>query len=240
MADLAGVENSKPIEIGDEIVDMLSENIEKAWYMLTVSEEGVYRMEYSKETIETIEVFEKPRFFFQKSRLIDKTRDLCDKKWIELFYLEKGKTYFINLILKPYLKYGTYTFKILEHEVPANNFMETAKLIDLNNTVEAKIDYVTDKDWYKFGVLENSCYKVTYSRVITDAIHFYEEDNKKPEGSISEKLYLVNDTVCEVYQFEGGKNYYMQVEHQANRGLGKYQVRFTKIKDEDAAVRKFF
>ena len=193
MADLAGVENSKPIEIGDEIVDMLSENIEKAWYMLTVSEEGVYRMEYSKETIETIEVFEKPRFFFQKSRLIDKTRDLCDKKWIELFYLEKGKTYFINLILKPYLKYGTYTFKILEHEVPANNFMETAKLIDLNNTVEAKIDYVTDMDWFIFTAKETADYKVIYSRAIDEAIYFYEGENKKPEYSLEQKIYLVNN-----------------------------------------------
>ena len=80
MKDLQGVENAKLIQIGEEICDMISEYIERPWYEFTPEEEGVYRLEYSKETIDTVLVYAKPRFFFQTSRLVDKTRDLQDKK----------------------------------------------------------------------------------------------------------------------------------------------------------------
>lgn len=237
MGDFSGFENSKQIKVGEEVIDMISEYIEKPWYTFESKEEGVYRMEYSKESIETIEVFEKPKYFFQKSRLIDKTRDLCDKKWIELFYFEKGKTYYINLILKPTLSYGTYTFKISEHEVPANNYRETAYPFELSEQLEGKIDYVTDMDWFIFTAKETADYKVIYSRAIDEAIYFYEGENKKPEYSLEQKIYLVNDTVCEKYHFEEGKTYYMRIEHIQHRNLGKYIVRFTKEVDDSNSLR---
>lgn len=240
MKDLSGVDSAKPIELGEEVCDMISEYTEKVWYTFTAPEEGVYKFEYTKDTIDAALVYEKPRFFFQHSRLVDKRHDIEDKKYIELFYFEKGKTYHINLILKPYLKYGTFTFKISAHEVPANNYRETAYEWDLSQTLVGKLDYVTDTDWFIFYSDEEIDYKIIYSREIAEAILFFEEDSNKALIPLDEKIYLVNDTVAEPYHFKANTKYYMKIEHIQRRSLGKYTVRFIKIDPKMSALKRYY
>ena len=238
MKDFSNIESATPITVGAEIVDIISEYTEKPWYIFRPEETGVYKIEYTKDTIDTIFVFEKPKHFFQHSRLVDKTSDLSRKRWIELFYLEKGKIYFINVALKPYLRYGSYLLKLDEHEVPASNTRDTAREVDPSKIIEGRLDYVTDVDWYTFTIKDEADYKFIYSREINDAVFLYKEDKNKELVPISDKMFLVNDTVCENYHLEP-MTYFMKVEHYKFRKLGKYTVKITKDEQKTSRFARF-
>ena len=216
------------IKLNADRTDFLSDVTEKICYEITIGDEGVYKIEYTKDTIDTVRVFEKTRGIFQHSRIVDRVKDLQDKKWIELFYFEKGKTYFIEPMLKEILNRGTYFLKVTAFEVPANNFRETAKSISLNDKIEGKLDYVKDRDWYKFKVVENSNYKMVYSREISDSIWIYRDGSERPEVPVSQKIFLVNDTVAEIYSFEDGITYFLKIKHVNYKSIGNYIVRFIK------------
>lgn len=238
MKDFSNIESATPITVGAENVDIISEYTEKPWYIFKPDETGVYKIEYTKDTIDTIFVFEKPKHFFQHSRLVDKTSDLSRKRWIELFYLEKGKVYFINVALKPYLRYGSYLIKLSEHEVPASNTRDTAKEVDMSKTIEGRLDYVTDVDWYKIDCKSEGDYKIIYSREINDAIFIYKEDKNKELVPINDKVFLVNDTVAENYHLEEAV-YYIKVEHYKFRKLGKYILKLNKDEPKKDIFRRF-
>lgn len=236
MLDNKDIESARPVISGTRLEGILDIGECEVVYLFKPTEEGVYTLKYTRDTIDHAEVYN----FSDNNLLVTNVEtprpDLITNSMIETVQLKKDNVYYIKLVhMYSYLP-TKYSFEIKDLEVPSHNNREDSMKWDINDTIVNRMLYKSDIDWYTFTVPEDGEYKVIYSKLIDNAVRLYEGDSEAPKISSSDKIALIDDTVIEEYMFEKNSKYDLCVEHFGDRKLGEYML---KIKPTGVSVTYF-
>ena len=218
----------KKIHSGDEVVDFISDYTYKTIYKFKPKQDGVYKVEYPGNVIDTISVYQTSRIIKDYKKLEKKVKIKENKKIFDLYHFKKGRIYYFDVVMNDDISHGTYTLKLTDYEVPLNNSRRNARKVDINDEICGKVKYVTTKDWYTFTSKEDANYKVNYSKSIDSSFSIFEANQKDSICSNVNKIYLKNDIVSTDVELKKNKKYYIKVEHEDARIFEEYNIKFVK------------
>ncbi len=217
------------VNIGEEIDATINYNGDQDWFKFEVTEQGGY-------AIQTTGDLDTHGYLFNDTIAEDTSATyLADD-----YYRGKDKNFLIAKKLEPGVYYvkvkgkydndiGAYGFRVTKAEFKNNDTIEEAESTEIDELLDAAIDYENDEDWYSFEVDEIGKYVIETTGNIDTYGYLYNFEESMMESDDDDGV----DCNFNISRELNPGVYYIKVRGFSSSTMGDYNLSVSKVHPEE-------